>query len=171
MTSNDYDVLNLDTLNTNPYCVHGPTVLFSNKLKKFFSCSACRDHKLCNFYANYDGKSFSEDKLNKWKNIYLEFNANKSDFQEEYFQTFLLIKIICFVYVVYTNLFSLKKLKKLTSDKRVYCQTCNLFIFDSDKHLEHDTLSGISDEMLDKPIKYILEPLTSNSSNAVTFFV
>lgn len=85
MTSNDYDVLNLDTLNTNPYCVHGPTVLFSNKLKKFFSCSACRDHKLCNFYANYDGKSFSEDKLNKWKNIYLEFNANKSDFQEEYF--------------------------------------------------------------------------------------
>ena len=84
MTSNDYDVLNLEDLTLNPYCRHGPAVLFSNKIKKFYACSACREHKLCNFYVQYEvDKKFSEEKLNAWKNRYLELNAPKSNYQQE----------------------------------------------------------------------------------------
>lgn len=84
MTSNDYDVLNLEQLEQNPYCVHGPTVLFANKLKKFYACSACRDHKLCSFYAVYDeNKKFSQEKLEIWKNVYTEFNKANATITNE----------------------------------------------------------------------------------------
>jgi len=122
MTSNDYDVHHLENLSLNPYCNHGPTVIFSNKSKKFYACSACRDHKLCNFYTEFDANSFK---------------------------------------------ISLRKVRNLPSDQRKYCHTCQLFIFDS-SHKEHQILEGITDEMLNKPIKCILEPLVVNSSNAVS---
>lgn len=64
MTSNDYDVLNLDKLDQNPYWVHGPTVLFSNRVKKFYSCSACRDQKLCFFFTPAMKKTKVFQKIN-----------------------------------------------------------------------------------------------------------
>jgi hypothetical protein len=84
MTSNDYDVHHLENLSLNPYCNHGPTVIFSNKSKKFYACSACRDHKLCNFYTEFDADNkISVEKLKSWKNRYLEANTPKSDYQKE----------------------------------------------------------------------------------------
>jgi hypothetical protein len=84
MTSNDYDVLNLESLDQNPFCNHGPTILFKNKIKKFYACSACRDHKLCSFYASYDeNKSLPDTKLIEWKERYLEFNLPKSNYSDE----------------------------------------------------------------------------------------
>ena len=74
--ANNYDVLELDTLAIHPFCKHGPTILFSNDKKKFYSCSACRNHKMCNFYAEHnESKPISEEKLTTWFDRY----KNESD--------------------------------------------------------------------------------------------
>ena len=48
----------------------GPSILFANDKKKFYACSACRDGKVCKFYAEYD--EYSEDKLKEWHDRYIE---------------------------------------------------------------------------------------------------
>jgi hypothetical protein len=71
----NYDVLELDKLETNPYCSHGPTVLFTNGRKKYFSCSACRDNKNCSFYYEYnENKKIPMEKLKFWHEIYKKEN-------------------------------------------------------------------------------------------------
>ena len=82
MVSN-YDVLNLDKISENPYCAHGPTVVFTNEKKTFYACSACRDHKLCNFYLDYeDGKKLSDEKIKVWLDRYKSANSHFDDYEK-----------------------------------------------------------------------------------------
>jgi hypothetical protein len=83
----NYDVLDLSELAKHPYCKHGPTVLFSNTKKKFYSCAACRDHKQCTFYAEYnEDKPISGDKLKVWFDRYKdEFDVIHQEFSNMYF--------------------------------------------------------------------------------------
>jgi hypothetical protein len=75
----DYDVLELNKLETNPFCPHGPTILFTNGRKKFYSCSACRDNKKCSFYYEYnENKKIPEMKLKFWLERYTEENERIS---------------------------------------------------------------------------------------------
>lgn len=83
MASN-YDVLNLDKMSENPYCQHGPTVIFTSGKKKFYACSACRDHKLCNFYHDYEeGKKISDEKLKIWFDRYKSLNSHLNNDYEK----------------------------------------------------------------------------------------
>ena len=90
--STDYDVLELENIKENPFCNHGyllnifllkilsksififlkgPTILFTNGKNEFYGCSACRDHKLCNFYyLKESNKTIPTEKLGKWHEIY-----------------------------------------------------------------------------------------------------
>jgi len=70
MTSANFDALELDKIASNPFCSHGPTILFANDKKKFFACSACRDHKLCKFYLNHE--HFTKKKFKEWHDRYLD---------------------------------------------------------------------------------------------------
>ena len=71
----NYDVLELDKLETNPFCPHGPTILFTNGRKKFFSCSACRDNKKCSFYYEYnENKKIPDEKMKFWFERYKNEN-------------------------------------------------------------------------------------------------
>jgi len=52
----------------NPYCEHGPTVLFEKFIKnkpsqKYYACSACRERKDCNFF------QLKDEKITKGKEI------------------------------------------------------------------------------------------------------
>lgn len=146
MSSSQYDALDLDKIPTNPYCPHGPSILFtdSNK-KKFFACSACRDHKVCKFYLKY--QDFTESKLKDWHDRYLDhLNSLK----------------------VYQN--DLTKVKELESNLRKYCHTCKSFIFEEEKHSKHEIMENIDDSMLKKPIMTILQPKVKNSANAQFLF-
>lgn len=52
-------------IENNLHCSHGPTVLFSknNDKRKYFACSACRDRKDCNFFIYED----EVNKISKYK--------------------------------------------------------------------------------------------------------
>ena len=59
----------------------GPTLLFTDGKKKYFSCSACRDKKLCNFYYKYEEEAngsfkISPNKLKEWRERYQEAQGN-----------------------------------------------------------------------------------------------
>ncbi len=75
--NSNYDVLELANLAKHPFCKHGPSVLFSSKKKQFYSCAACRDHKVCSFYAEYNAdKPVSGEKMKVWFERYKdEFDA------------------------------------------------------------------------------------------------
>lgn len=63
----------------------GPTILFNNKKKKFYACSACRDRKLCPFYADHhENKKFSSEKLANWLQIYSMGQRSYLDTRERY---------------------------------------------------------------------------------------
>lgn len=59
-------------LRNHPTCPHGPSLLFSRlingELKQFFSCSACRDRKDCNFFLwKDDAPKLSAAKSKAWE--------------------------------------------------------------------------------------------------------
>ena len=69
-----------ESLAKNPWCAHGPTILFErvstdlgdNKNKNFYACSAYRDRKECVAYFQADDNNLcivSEEKMFKWKQI------------------------------------------------------------------------------------------------------
>jgi hypothetical protein len=64
-------------------------------------------------------------------------------------------------------------MKLLKENLRKFCQECQQFIIDTcpiKRHAPyHNTISGITDEMLKTPIKSLLKPLALNSANAVIF--
>jgi hypothetical protein len=68
-----------------------------------------------------------------------------------------------------SNSKSLNKVKTLNKDERQYCHTCSQFVFELAGHEKHPILSDIDDSMLKKPISTILEPVTKNAANAVSF--
>ena len=61
--------------------------MFSNGKKKFFACSACRDHKLCQFYVEFDdGKKLDEKQKKKFFDRYLDINKKAHlEFEKKYF--------------------------------------------------------------------------------------
>ena len=74
------------SLAKNPWCAHGPTILFervcteneSKKSSKFYACSAYRDRKECGafFQAADDAKcTVSKEKLLRWKRV-LDHDSN-----------------------------------------------------------------------------------------------
>ena len=60
--------------------------MFSNDKKKFFSCSACRDHKLCNFYIDFDDTKLDEKLRKKFHDRYLLYQQETHEnFKKKYF--------------------------------------------------------------------------------------
>ncbi len=65
--------------------------MFTNGNKQFYSCSACRDHKICNFYAaanneNVNEKSnFTPEKIAQWHQIYLESQPSYEEHEKKLF--------------------------------------------------------------------------------------
>ena len=82
-------IVNLQqSLTENPWCAHGPTILFErvrtekvdNKSLKYYACSAYRDHKECTAYfqANDDANcNVAKEKMYKWKRV-LKLDSNIS---------------------------------------------------------------------------------------------
>ncbi|RMZ99908.1 zinc finger CCHC domain-containing 4 [Brachionus plicatilis] len=147
--SSNYDVIDLENINQNPYCNHGPTILFKNKDKLFYACSACRDHKLCNFYLKYEeGKKISQEKYDFWLD---QFKSTLIPIEDQ----------------------NKKRKEIINSKNKRYCHNCNEFILNSEslkKHSDHFVLEKITDEMLKKPLQNILNPIEKNSSNAQFVF-
>lgn len=151
MTSENFDALNLENIANHPFCKHGPSILFANEKKKFYACSACRDGKVCKFYVDYN--EVTETKSKEWHQRYTDQTLKKLEVYKENF----------------------KKVRDLQADQRFYCNDCHTFIFDSiKKHIhfnkKHTILKDISDDMLKKPIRTILEPKIKNSANAQFLF-
>lgn len=68
----------IEDLKSHPSCPHGPTLKFSKDVgqvkKYFYSCSACRDRKLCNFFMWADEKDkVSKPKLEAWESERIKF--------------------------------------------------------------------------------------------------
>jgi hypothetical protein len=150
-----FDAIDLEKLAQNPYCMHGPTVLFENvkEMKKFYSCSAIRNHKKCNFYQNQ--REFDEKELNKW------------------FQTYKKVQI-----KTKTSKRLRLKLKSKNYKQRSYCKKCDRFIFNEQQKQscedeKHEILNNIKKSLLKEPTKFILNPLVDDDSNAVScsFFI
>ena len=148
----------------------GPTIVFKKVNKTFYACSACRDRKECNFYAEYDEKkSFSKEKLDFWRSVY-------KDAQKSYMESYKMYKISLLINN-YRNTLSIQihsrreKALKTSESNRFYCQTCYSFVLnerDIKEHSKsHKLLREISEKMLKRPILEILEPIVLNSSNAV----
>ncbi len=144
-----FDAIDLENLKTNPYCTHGPTILFENKKtqKKFYSCSATRDHKKCNFYQNYS--IFSPSQIDKWLEIYKKCQTK-----------------------VDQNEINLTDIRNVPLKCRNYCKKCDKFVIVNEDKLEcsrkkHELVENIKKIHLREPCKYILNPITDDQANAV----
>ena len=71
----------------------GPTILFKNEKKKFYSCSACRDHKLCNFYLEYnENKPIGQEKLKIYHDRYQTHNKSYIENVKRYAISYINLK-------------------------------------------------------------------------------
>lgn len=109
-------------------------LLFERESKsdqRFFACSAYRDRKLCPAY--FLEKNWKKSKTSK--NI---FNQNSS------------------------LIFKLKQLSQMQSDvlpvvrqqtvaERLFCTTCGILSLNDKDHINHRTIKGISDSLLQSP--------------------
>ena len=148
-----FDVHDLENISKNPFCVHGPTALFENRNQetKFYSCSAVRNHKKCNFYENQ--REFTESEMEKWRSLYKKCQMK--------FKRAKKMRL---------------KLKSMSYKERCYCKTCDKFLF-NEKQKEacskHNILRNIKKSFMKEPTKLIINPLIDDDSNAVRclFFV
>lgn len=145
-----FDAIELENLNQNPYCIHGPTILFENinQEKRFYSCSTIRNHKKCKFYQTY--RQFKKTELRKWYQIYKKHNLNTKRLKR--------LRL---------------KLKSQDMKKRIYCKTCDQFIFSKKQKSicnenKHGLMIGIKKTWLKEPSKHLLNALTDNEANAVS---
>ncbi|XP_030758764.1 rRNA N6-adenosine-methyltransferase ZCCHC4 [Sitophilus oryzae] len=151
--NHNIEVLNSD-LKSNPKCCHGPTLLFSRRTKdstrKFYACSACRDRKLCNFFlwADESEQAFKR-KSELWNKELLNYVKG----------------------IDHRKLFvTLNKIKALQPEKRIFCQTCSIFLLKNvEKHQDHLLLKIISNYQLDHPSE-ILQPLDNPKKEAQYLF-
>ena len=148
-----YEVCELENLANNPFCSHGPTILFEEKLrqKRFYACSACRNAKECPFHQ--EEREFKPSELKKWRKMYK--------------QTLPIYK------VAKENL---KRLKAKKVNKRIYCHTCSQFVLKKTQKSkclkeEHKLITGLKNSQLASPANLILKPLEQNKSNAVISFL
>lgn len=133
----------------NPCCPHGPTIMFSKKIKdetkNFYACSAQRDRKFCSFYLEEGNqpKSFVKQEILSFKR---GINHRKM---------FLTANELTF----------------LKASERIYCSSCCTFVLNKQEseHLDHKVMRGLSDAQLQNPTE-ILPPAEHNKSEAQYWF-
>ena len=131
----------------------GPTLLFgreqNGEISKFYACSACRDRKLCSFYAEY-GKHF-----NKNEKQILEQDRKKNLPSYNHQKLF-----------IYYN-----QLMGEQPGKRMYCHTCErlLLASEKEKHNDHQVTENLSDYQMTHPSE-ILKPLEDSKKEAQYLF-
>ena len=146
-----FDAHNLENIEKNPFCIHGPTVLFENvkESKKYYSCSAIRNHKKCKFYELH--REFSETELAKWAKTYKKCQIKRKRAKR--------MRL---------------KLKSMSKSVRWYCKTCDKFLFNEkqkDICKEHNILKDIKKSYMKEPTKLIINPIVDDDSNAVNIFI
>ena len=118
--------------------------------RRFYSCSACRDRKECNFF-QWEDETPSIASQEAHKQI---IEASKP----------LISHTRCWK--------RLEKIKQLKESQRIYCHTCEQLVLPKEinKHDNgHDVTSGISDNALSTP-SYLFKPLENKKSFAVCYF-
>jgi len=131
-------------LEKNPYCAHGPTILFERFFKdkpsrKFYACSACRDRKDCAFF------QWADEKVTSGKQILQQETKNK--------------------------LMKKKPPRQILSEGvRKWCFDCNLVLASHTfkQHADHNCKTVTEDET-NTPTK-LLYPLDNKKVNAQFFF-
>ena len=109
------------------------------KSKRFFSCSAYRDRKLCAAYVAED-----DWERKKSKNI---VDVVKGDFEGR----------IGKLSNIRENI--LPKILRLDEHSRFYCTTCDVLFCEIDAHKMHKVISGITGSQLQFPSKVLFQSL------------
>lgn len=140
-----------DNFVNNPCCSHGPTILFSKRVKneiiKYYACSAQRDRKFCSFYLKA-GEKFKNIEI--WKQNALKFKQSIN-----HRKMFLL----------------LHEIKSLKPSQRVFCLTCSIFVLYKEvhKHERHKLINGVTDHHILNPTE-LLSPCEVDKSEAQYWF-
>ncbi|XP_028391149.1 rRNA N6-adenosine-methyltransferase ZCCHC4-like isoform X2 [Dendronephthya gigantea] len=137
-----------------PSCPHGPMLLFERYFegkppRRFFSCSACRDRKECNFF-QWEDESPSLASQKAHKQI---IEASKPAIsQAECWKR-------------------LKCIRCLSEAERTYCHTCEQLVLPKEinKHKDHEMKNGMADRTLSNP-SYLFKPLDKKKSFAQYLF-
>lgn len=138
-SSESVDVVVRD-LKLNPKCIHGPTILFSLRNgKKFFSCAGIRNREC--FYLDFD--KFNQENVEEFS----KSSAEKAT----------------------TSFTSYSEVQSMTSDQRILCRTCGVFIKSVLAHESHKILRGVSEEFMKEPSLF-LPQLDNDKFNAQYFF-
>lgn len=150
----DYHGFGLEVILTNPFnnpwCAHGPTLLFSRKVKdqrkRFYACAAQRKRKFCDFYLLEGDTIKNRIALEQKIKAFIE-NINHE--------------------AMFANGVTSKTLKPF---ERIYCSTCCYFVLQNlEKHVNHNLLRGISDYQFINPTAF-LPPLETNETEAQYWF-
>lgn len=135
---------------SNPCCPHGPTLLFSKKVKektkKFYACAALRERKFCPFYIDEEASTkFSE----YWQQKIMDFHKS----------------------INHKKMFALaNKTRLLKPSERLFCSTCASFLLKNDaKHRNHNLIKGVSDHQFLNPTQ-MLPPSEIDKSEAQYWF-
>jgi hypothetical protein len=143
-----FDVHDLENIQKNPFCIHGPTVLFENVKEStmYYSCSAIRNHKKCNFYQLK--REFDDKELEKWTKTFKKCQIKKKRAKR--------MRL---------------KLKSMSKSERWYCKTCDKFLFNNkQKEIceKHTLMKDIKKGDLREPTKLIINAISDDDSNAVS---
>lgn len=117
----------------------GPMLLFgayiNGELKKFYSCSVCRDKKLCKFYLNYGQELSKHQQRIKEKEI--------KQLKQRYHHRKL--------YIHFNNI------KAESPARRCYCHYCEKLFLSSEKneHSNHEITENLTDYQLHHPTEFL----------------
>lgn len=131
----------------------GPSLLFgretNGELSKFYACSACRDRKLCPFYAEH-GREPSKQQKQMWE------QERKKNLPFYHHQK---------LFIHYNRVMGENPVK------RAYCHKCEklLLISEKEKHIDHDITENLSDYQMTHPSE-ILKPLENSKKEAQYLF-
>lgn len=114
--------------------------------RRFYSCSASRDRKECNFF-QWEDETPSKTSQDAHRQI-IEASRPPTSYAQ------------CWK--------RLKHVRTLKESQRTYCHTCEQLVLpkEMDKHHGHDLTSGISNKILSTP-SYLLKPFDKKKSFAV----
>ncbi|KAM3831882.1 rRNA N(6)-adenosine-methyltransferase ZCCHC4 [Vipera latastei] len=138
-----------------PECPHGPTILFSRilpgteKARRFYACSACRERKDCNFF-QWEDEKISEARLSAREKYNQSRRPSKTHSD---------------------NVKRYKEFIALPLPKRRFCQECQELLLPSEweRHSGHPVLTDISAAQLGRPSQ-LLTALENKKTNAQYLF-
>ncbi|XP_049778984.1 rRNA N6-adenosine-methyltransferase ZCCHC4 [Schistocerca cancellata] len=138
----------MDDLPNHPQCPHGPMLLFAQKNRKFYACSACRDRKLCPYFIQY-GTEVSAAHL-------LSCAAEREKLEPASNIDILRQKVVKL----------LKKKKKVD-----YCHSCECFVLGSEEqgHSQHEVTANITFHHFTHPSE-LLKPSERDKKEAQYLF-